>query len=200
MRRGDNGDDGDDGDAASIDADEINAWMPSPQIVPGDDDAGADFLAILVHRRGRRALDPTVAEVGGEVEVDEGDVAGGRAHRDVLGLDVAVREARDGVHRVERRRELREVEARLGFRQAASPAVARGAKVRAKVPGARAHRRHQMRVPSSDRRRRRGEVEIVEAREERARCIDVVVVVVVSGDRAAGAVERAERSNLRGDA
>jgi|EP00982_Pelagococcus_subviridis_P001990 hypothetical protein len=38
MRRGDNGDDGDDGDAASIDADEINAWMPSPQIVPGDDD------------------------------------------------------------------------------------------------------------------------------------------------------------------
>ena len=56
-------------------------------------------------------MDPTVAEVGGEVEVDEGDVAGGRAHRDVLGLDVAVREARDGVHRVERRRELREVDA-----------------------------------------------------------------------------------------
>ena len=108
-----------------------------------------------------------------------------------------MREPRDGVHRVERRRELREVEARLRLRQADAAACARGSKVRAEVATAGAHRRDEVRFHRVGRGRRgRHQVEIVEAREERARR----VVVVVRWDGAAGAVEREERPHLRGDA
>ena len=113
-----------------------------------------------------------------------------------------MREPRDGVHRVERRRELREVEARLRLRQADAAACARGSKVRAEVATAGAHRRDEVRFHRVGRGRRgRHQVEIVEAREERARrVVVVVVVVVVRWDGAAGAVEREERPHLRGDA
>jgi len=113
-----------------------------------------------------------------------------------------VREPRNHVHRVERRRELREVEPRLRLRQADASVGARGAKVRAEVATAGAHCRDEVRFHQVGRGRRgRHEVEIVEAREERARrVVVVVVVVVVRWDDAAGAVEREERPHLRGDA
>ena len=75
----------------------------------------------------------------------------------------------------------------------------RGAKVRAEVATAGAHGSDEVRFHRVGRGRRgRHEVEIVEAREERAR--RVIVVVVARWDDTAGAVEREERPHLGGDA